>query len=115
MTVPALRFRAVSRPSVLDSRGVDLLLDNRGVAVRNIRSLAAKPEETTDSLLHLDCAIASLSFVEFRFLLLSGGKRSGRTDERRYLPHTFSGCQVVFLDPPGPLRCVAQNPRIPAT
>ena len=31
-----------------------------------------------------------------------GGKRSGRTDELRHLPHTSSGCPVVFLDPPWP-------------
>ena len=44
-----------------------------------------------------------------------GGKRSGRTGELQYLPHTSSGCPVVILDPPGPLRCVAQNPRTQLT
>ena len=40
------------------------------------------------------------------------GNRWGRTDEPRCLPH-FSSC--CLPDSPGPLRFVAQNPRIPAT
>ena len=31
------------------------------------------------------------------------------------LPLVFLLSSWIFLDPPGPLRCVAQNPRIPAT
>ena len=38
-----------------------------------------------------------------------GGKRSGRTEELRYLPHTSSCCPVVFLVPLGSTRTTSMR------